>query len=143
MYRYQPVRFRRSALAALRLRRTAWRSVWASTVKQVLRNEAEAVKGIADIMVNRILADKDYGHSEVAVMINGLGATPLMELYILASDVHTRLCAEGLKPVKYYVGNYMTAIEMAGASCSILQLDEELKRLLEYPSNTPAFKEIG
>ncbi|MCR0208667.1 dihydroxyacetone kinase subunit DhaK [[Clostridium] innocuum] len=100
-------------------------------------------KEIADIMVNRILADKDYGHSEVAVMINGLGATPLMELYILASDVHTRLCAEGLKPVKYYVGNYMTAIEMAGASCSILQLDEELKRLLEYPSNTPAFKEIG
>ena len=100
-------------------------------------------KEIADIMVNRILADKDYGHTEVAVMINGLGATPLMELYILASDVHTRLCAEGLKPVKYYVGNYMTAIEMAGASCSILQLDEELKRLLEYPSNTPAFKEIG
>lgn len=100
-------------------------------------------KEIADIMVNRILADKDYGRSEVAVMINGLGATPLMELYILASDVHTWLCAEGLKPVKYYVGNYMTAIEMAGASCSILQLDEELKRLLEYPSNTPAFKEIG
>lgn len=100
-------------------------------------------KEIADIMVNRILADKDYGRSEVAVMINGLGATPLMELYILASDVHTRLCAQGLKPVKYYVGNYMTAIEMAGASCSILQLDEELKRLLEYPSNTPAFKEIG
>lgn len=100
-------------------------------------------KEIADIMVNRILADKDYGRSEVAVMINGLGATPLMELYILASDVHARLCAQGLKPVKYYVGNYMTAIEMAGASCSILQLDEELKRLLEYPSNTPAFKEIG
>lgn len=65
-----------------------------------------------------------------------------MELYILASDVHALLCARGLKPVKYYVGNYMTAIEMAGASCSILQLDDELKLLLEHPSNTLAFKEI-
>ena len=107
------------------------------------KRKLKRLKEIADIMVNRILAGKDYGSRERAVMINGLGATPLMELYILASDVHTRLCAKGLKPVKYYVGNYMTAIEMAGASCSILQLDEELKRLLEYPSNTPAFKEIG
>ena len=103
----------------------------------------KASKEIAEIVVDKILADKDYGDSEVAVMINGLGATPLMELYILANDVNDVLTDRGLKPVKYYVGNYMTAIEMAGSSCSILKLDDELKELLLSPSNTPALKEIG
>lgn len=98
---------------------------------------------IATIVVDKILADKDYGDSEVAVMINGLGATPLMELYILAGDVQDVLIERGLKPVKYYVGNYMTAIEMAGASCSILKLDDELKELLMSPCDTSALKEVG
>lgn len=106
------------------------------------KTELKPSKEIATIIVDKILADKDYGNSEVAVMINGLGATPLMELYILTKDVDDVLKARGLKPVKYYVGNYMTAIEMAGASCSILKLDDELKELLEYPSNTMALKEI-
>lgn len=99
-------------------------------------------KEIADIITDKILADKDYGDSEVAVMVNGLGATPLMELYILTQDINNALTRKGLKPVKYFVGNYMTAIEMAGASCSILQLDDELKELLLYPCNTMALKEI-
>ena len=99
-------------------------------------------KEIAIIMVEKILADMNYEDSEVAVMVNGLGATPLMELYILAQDIHDILCSKGLRPYKYYVGNYMTAIEMAGASCSILKLDDELKELLEFPSDTIALKEM-
>ena len=74
-------------------------------------------------------------------MVNGLGATPLMELYILAADINEVLVEKGLNPVKYYVGNYMTAIEMAGASCTLLQLDDELKELLLAPCNTPGLKE--
>lgn len=65
-----------------------------------------------------------------------------MELYILARDVNDVLIRKGVKPFKYYVGNYMTAIEMAGASCSILKLDEELKKLLCAPCNTMALKEM-
>ena len=74
-------------------------------------------------------------------MVNGLGGTPLMELYILAGDVNDVLNEKGLKPVKWYVGNYMTAIEMAGASLSLLKLDDELKELLLSPANTAALKE--
>lgn len=55
----------------------------------------KASKEIAEIVVDKILADKDYGDSEVAVMINGLGATPLMELYILANDVNDVLTDRG------------------------------------------------
>lgn len=98
-------------------------------------------KKIAELIVEKILADKDFGQSEVAVMINGMGATPLMELYILAGDVNDVLIDRGLKPIKYYVGNYMTSIEMAGASCTILKLDDELKKLLLSPCDTPALKQ--
>lgn len=98
-------------------------------------------KDIAKLIVEKILADKDFGDSEVAVMINGMGATPLMELYILAGDVNDVLIDKGLHPVKYYVGNYMTSIEMAGASCTILKLDDELKELLLSPCDTPALKQ--
>lgn len=99
-------------------------------------------KEIAELVVNKILEDKDFKDSEVAVMINGMGATPLMELYILAGDVNEVLESKDVKPIKYYVGNYMTAIEMAGVSVSILKLDDELKELLSAPSDTPAFKEV-
>ena len=98
-------------------------------------------KDIAKLIVEKILADKDFGDSEVAVMINGMGATPLRELYILAGDVNDVLIDKELHPVKYYVGNYMTSIEMAGASCTILKLDDELKELLLSPCDTPALKQ--
>lgn len=105
------------------------------------QTELKPSKEIAELIVDKILSDKDYGNSEVAVMVNGLGGTPLMELYILTQDVDKILKKRGLNPVKYYVGNYMTAIEMAGASVSILELDAELKELLLSPCDTPALKE--
>lgn len=105
------------------------------------QTELKPSKEIAELIVDKILSDKDYGNSEVAVMVNGLGGTPLMELYILTQDVDKILKKRGLNPVKYYVGNYMTAIEMTGASVSILELDAELKELLLSPCDTPALKE--
>lgn len=96
---------------------------------------------IAAIMVEKIMADLDYTGCETAVMVNGLGGTPLMELYILAGEVDKLLRAKGVVPIKYFVGNFMTALEMAGASLSVLRLDEELKALLLAPCHTAALKE--
>lgn len=93
---------------------------------------------VADILLDKILADYDYTDSEVAVMVNGLGATPLMELYILFNEVEKILSAKNIKIYKSFVGNYMTSLEMSGCSISLLKLDEELKELITAPCNTPA-----
>ena len=98
------------------------------------------VNDIVDHMLSKILADIDYADSEVAVMINGSGATPLMELYIINNRVADVLAEKGIKIYKTMVGNYMTSLEMAGFSISLLRLDEELKELLDAPADTPALK---
>ena len=98
------------------------------------------VNDIVDHMLSKILSDIDYAGSEVAVMINGSGATPLMELYIINNRVADVLAEKGIKIYKTMVGNYMTSLEMAGFSISLLRLDEELKELLDAPADTPALK---
>ncbi len=102
----------------------------------------EAIKSADDIaqeLVDKILAEKIYNSGdEVAVMINGLGATPLMELYIVSKKVQSILQEKGIKMVKTYVGNYMTSLEMAGCSITLLKLDDELKELLLAPAKTLA-----
>ncbi len=95
---------------------------------------------IVDMLLEKILADIDYSGSEVAVMVNGSGATPLMELYIVNNHVHDVLTQKGIRIYKTFVGNYMTSIEMAGFSISLLRLDDELKSLLDAEADTPAFK---
>lgn len=95
---------------------------------------------IAQILIDRIQADYDYTGSEVAVLVNGLGGTPLSELYILNKDVQTILADKGIKVYRTFVGNYCTSIEMAGASVTLMKLDDELKELLDAPCDTPALK---
>ncbi|MBQ4150160.1 MAG: dihydroxyacetone kinase subunit DhaK [Clostridium sp.] len=95
---------------------------------------------IVDMLMEKILADIDYSGREVAVMINGCGATPLMELFIANNRVHDILAEKGIKVYKTYVGEYMTSLEMEGFSISLLRLDDELKELLDAPVDTPAFK---
>ena len=96
---------------------------------------------IAAIMVDKVTADLDYTGRRAAVMINGLGGTPMMELCILAGEVDKLLKARQITPAKYLVGNFMTSLEMAGASLSLLRLDEELEQLLLAPCDTMAWKE--
>ena len=98
------------------------------------------VNDIVDHMLSKILADIDYTGSEVAVLVNGSGATPLMELYIINNRVADVLAGKGIKVYKTMVGNYMTSLEMAGFSVSLLRLDDELKALLDAPADTPAWK---
>lgn len=95
---------------------------------------------IVDLLLEKILADLDYSQKEVAVMINGSGATPLMELFIVNNRVSDVLAERGIKVYKTLVGEYMTSIEMEGFSISLLRLDDELKELLDAKADTPAFK---
>ena len=100
----------------------------------------KSAKEIAEILVGRILDDYDYSGSEVAVLVNGLGGTPLMELYILNLEVQKVLEEKGIKAYRTFVGNYCTAIDMTGASVTLMKLDDELKELLDAPCDTPALK---
>lgn len=77
---------------------------------------------------------------KVAVLVNSLGATPLMELYIMNRRVHQRLQGAGLSAYKTWVGNYCTSLEMAGASITLMKLDEELTRMLDHPATCAMFK---
>ena len=90
--------------------------------------------------LEKILADIDYKGHEVVILINGMGATPLMELYIINNFVQDYLAKEGVKVYDTMVGNYMTSIEMAGFSITLLRLDDELKKLYDAKADTPALK---
>ncbi len=91
-------------------------------------------------MVNQLINELDYKDEEVVVLVNGFGATPLQELYLLNNSVFRELHKRGIKACKNFVGNYMTSIDMAGASLSIMKLDNELKELMKDECDTPAFK---
>lgn len=104
------------------------------------REKIKSADEITDELLSRILADIDYTGSEVAVMINSAGATPLMELFIINNRVADVLAEKGVKVYKTFVGEYMTSIEMAGFSISLLKLDDQLKELLDAAADTPAFK---
>ena len=75
---------------------------------------------------------------EVVLLINGFGGSPLQELYILNNSVNKALDADGIKIYRTIVGNFMTSIDMAGASITVLRVDDELKKLIDYPVSTPA-----
>jgi phosphoenolpyruvate---glycerone phosphotransferase subunit DhaK len=106
----------------------------------VERTSVKTATETADILLSKVLADYDYSGSEVAVLINGLGATPLMELYILNNEVEKILTEKNIKVYKTFVGNYMTSLDMSGCSVTLMKLDEELKGLLDAPCDTPALK---
>lgn len=104
------------------------------------RGDLKSADEITSCLVENILNDMTLkDNDEVAVLVNGMGATPLMELYIVNRKVHELLNSKSIKIHKTYVGNYMTAIEMAGCSVTILKLDEELRELLDEKSDTISF----
>lgn len=104
------------------------------------RETLKTADEIVDMLMDKILADIDFNGSEVAVMINGSGATPLMELFIVNNRVADILADKGIKVYKTFVGEYMTSLEMEGFSVSLLKLDDQLKELLDAKADTPAFK---
>lgn len=95
-------------------------------------------RDIAAESLDTLLKDMPVASGEeVALLINGLGATSLEELYILSNDVTKYLAVRDIRIYKTIVGEYATSMEMAGASVSICKLNDELKRYMDYPVNTP------
>jgi dihydroxyacetone kinase-like protein len=99
------------------------------------RVPAPSATEIVDLLLNAIVPDVPFvAGDEVAVMVNGLGGTPITELYLLYGIAHKWLAAKGIKIFRSYVGEYCTSLEMAGAHISVLKVDDELKELLLAPA---------
>lgn len=109
----------------------------------VNRQKMKPVNEIIDELLDHILADLDFAGSEVAVMLNSSGGTPLMELYIAYDHLADVLAANKVKVYRSYVGEYMTSLEMQGLSVTLLRLNDERKALLNAAADTIAFKEFG
>jgi dihydroxyacetone kinase len=106
----------------------------------VRRGPLETADRIAEQLTRALLDDLPYQRDDhVAVLVNGLGATPKEELYILYRAAHRLLTESGITVHRVWVGEYATSLEMAGASISFLQLDEELTQLIDAPAESPFF----
>ena len=106
------------------------------TSREKILSANEAAKKLLDT----ILSDIDYSGREVVVLINGMGSTPLMELYIINNFVQDYLKEKGIIVYDTMVGNFMTAIEMAGFSLTLLRLDDDMKRFYDAKADTLAWK---
>jgi len=105
------------------------------------RRPVGSSQALTNEMIQMLLADLNVvAEDEVVLLVNGLGASPLQELYVMSNDAHEALKTAGVKVYKTMVGNFMTAIDMAGASLTILKLDDELKKYYNSPVNTIALK---
>lgn len=111
--------------------------------KGIHRGELVSSKEIAKILLKHIMEDYGYSNSEVALLVNGLGSTPLMELYVLNNDVRNLLKEKSITVKENLVGNYMTALDMFGCSVTLLKLDSELESLLKDKCDTVAMKRRG
>jgi phosphoenolpyruvate---glycerone phosphotransferase subunit DhaK len=107
----------------------------------IARGPLKAADQIADDMLDRIFAEMSPKRGDrVAVLVNSLGATPLMELYIMNRRVQQRLDDLGVTVHATWVGHYCTSLEMAGASITLLHLDDELTQMLDHPCDCPMFR---
>ena len=103
------------------------------------REKLQSSKALAERIIPDLIEDLGLkAGEEIALLINGFGGSPLQELYLFNNDVSNELEAKGISIYKTMVGNYMTSIDMAGASITLLRLDEETKALLDYAVSTPA-----
>ena len=104
----------------------------------VRRGKLEPADKITDLLMEAILRDIAIAKGDqVSVLVNGLGATPKEELYVMYRRVHQILSGRGVSVHRPYIGEYATSMEMAGASVSLCKLDAELKVLLDAPALTP------
>lgn len=107
----------------------------------ISREELKTVDEVVEIILGKILDDMDYSNSEVAILVNGLGATPKEELYLAYRKAYEILQKQGIKVYRNYIGEYATSLEMAGMSISLLKLDDELKELVDFNAYTPFFRQ--
>lgn len=97
---------------------------------------------IAGRMLDIVLPDYPFKDGdEVVALVSGLGATPVMELYVLYNEIERLLTAQGIRVHRAYVGNYFTSLEMMGATLTLMKLDDELKQLIDLPANSMGLKQ--
>lgn len=105
--------------------------------------ELKTADEMAKMMLDVILPDLPFVEKdEVVVLVSGLGATPVMELYILYNKVADILAEKGIKVHRSYVGNYFTSLEMMGATLTLMKLDDELKELIDEEANSMGLKQF-
>ena len=108
----------------------------------VHRGPLESADAVTDRLLDPIVTDLELREGErVAVLVNGLGATPLEELYVMYRRVHARLGELGVEIERRYVGEFATSLEMAGASISVMRLDDGTAELLAAPARSPFFEQ--
>jgi dihydroxyacetone kinase-like protein len=91
---------------------------------------------IVDELLGAVVPDLPFGDGDrVALMVNGLGGTPISELYLLYGIAAKKLQAQGITIARNYVGEYCTSLEMAGASITLVKLDDEIEALLDAPAS--------
>jgi phosphoenolpyruvate---glycerone phosphotransferase subunit DhaK len=96
---------------------------------------------VVEVMVEAVVSDLGARRGrQVLAFVNGMGGTPLLELYLLYGEIEAALRKAGLEPVRNLVGSYITSLEMAGASLTVLELDDELIKLWDAPVHTPALR---
>jgi phosphoenolpyruvate---glycerone phosphotransferase subunit DhaK len=103
----------------------------------------EPLASAADIavqLVDPILADRDFTNGETIVMLNGMGGTPLIELYLMYGEVKKLLDRAGVGVARNLVGNYITSLDMAGCSLTVLAADTEMITLWDAPVKTPGLR---
>lgn len=104
--------------------------------------ELETADKMAQRMVDVVLPDYPFVEGdEVAVLVSGLGATPVMELYVLYNEIEKLMTEKGIKIHRSYVGNYFTSLDMMGATLTVMKLDDELKELVDMEAYTMGFKQ--
>jgi phosphoenolpyruvate---glycerone phosphotransferase subunit DhaK len=99
-----------------------------------------SAREIAEQLMEPILADLDFTSGPVIVMLNGMGGTPLIELYLMYGEISKVMDKAGITMARNLVGNYITSLEMAGCSVTLLRANEELIRLWDAPVNTAGLR---
>ena len=108
----------------------------------VRRGRLESADSVIDNMLDMIFAEMPLGAEDsVAVLVNGLGSTTLMEQYVAFRRVHQRLTERGTRMHSRLIGSYCTSLEMGGLSVTLLQLDDELTRLIDHPADCVMFRQ--
>lgn len=108
----------------------------------VRRGKIEAADKVVDEIMEPVLADLDFAGGEVYVLVNSLGATPIMDLHICYRRVAQILEEKGIKVYKALIGPFACSMDMAGMSITLLKVDEEMKELMDYPCKTPYFTQV-
>lgn len=108
----------------------------------IRREKIKTADEITETLMKEILNDLPFKNGdEVAILVNSLGATPMEELYIIFDKAAQILDSAGIKIYRNYIGEFSTSMEMAGASISLLKLDNKLKKLLDAPAHSPFFSQ--